>query len=101
MTLACACATAALFASQLHAQAVAKPPAAAVYTVGKGETVMTIASKLRYPSVTENQMAYAIVRRNPNAFSARSKQRLQPGAKLVNRTKRPCALTRRSSPIAG
>jgi FimV-like protein len=72
-----------LFAAELRAQATAKPPAPTVYTVGKGESVMTIASKLRYPSATENQMAYAIVRRNPNAFSARSKQRLQPGAKLV------------------
>ena len=43
---------------------------------------MTIAGKLRYPAATENQMAYAIVRGNPNAFSVRTKQRLLPGAKL-------------------
>ncbi len=81
--LALACATVALSAAELRAQAAAKPPAPTVYTVGKGETVMTIANKLRYPKATENQMAYAIVRGNPNAFSARSKQRLQPGAKLT------------------
>jgi len=34
---------------------------------------MTIAGKLRYPAATENQMAYAIVRSNPNAFSVRTK----------------------------
>jgi len=75
--------TAALFAQELRAQAAAKPPAPTVYKVGKGETVMTIAAKLRYSSATENQMAYAIVRRNPNAFSAQSKQRLRAGAKLT------------------
>ena len=81
--LALVCATAVLFAPELRAQAPAKPPAPTVHTVGKGETVMTIAKKLRYPSASENQMAYAIVRGNPNAFSAKSKDRLQPGAKLV------------------
>ena len=69
------------FAPALRAQP-AKPAAPTVYTVGAGETVVTIASKLRYPSATENQMAYAIVRANPNAFSVRTKERLLPGAKL-------------------
>jgi len=59
-----------------------KPAAPTVYTVGAGETIVTIASKLRYASATENQMAYAIVRANPNAFSVRTKERLVPGAKL-------------------
>ena len=72
-----------LFAPELRAQAEKKPPAPTVYKVSKGETVMTIAAKLRYPSATENQMAYAIVRRNPNAFSARSKERLRSGSKLT------------------
>jgi FimV-like protein len=80
---ALACAAGVLFAPQLGAQAAAKPPAPAVYTVGQGETVISIANKLRYPSATENQMAYALVRRNPNAFSPRSKERLRAGAKLV------------------
>lgn len=71
----------ALYAQQ-EARPAAKPAAPAVYTVGDGETVMTIASKLRYPAATQNQMAYAIVRGNPNAFSVRTKQRLLPGAKL-------------------
>jgi FimV-like protein len=69
------------FAPALRAQP-AKPAAPAVYTVGAGETVMTIAAKLRYPKATENQMAYAIVRANPNAFSVRTKERLVAGATL-------------------
>ena len=85
LALLCAAALSAavLFAPQVRAQAAAKAPAPTVYKVGKGETVMTIANKLRYPSATENQMAYAIVRGNPNAFSAKSKERLRPGAKLA------------------
>jgi FimV-like protein len=87
LILALLAATTVLFAPELRAQAGAKPatkPATTTaYTVGQGETVMTIASKLRYPSATENQMAYAIVRANPNAFSARTKDRLLPGAKLA------------------
>jgi len=71
-----------LAAPSMHAQAPAKPGAPSTYTVGKDETVMSIAAKLRYPKATENQMAYALVRSNPNAFSARSKDRLQAGAKL-------------------
>ena len=81
--LALAAVTAVLFAAEGRAQAPAKPPAPKVHTVAKGETVMTIAAKLRYPSATENQMAYAIVRSNPNAFSAQSKERLKSGAKLT------------------
>jgi TPR repeat protein len=76
-------ATVLLFAPGLRAQAPAKAAPLTVYTVGEGETVMTIAGKLRYSSATESQMAYAIVKRNPNAFSVRTKQRLLPGAKLV------------------
>ena len=73
-----------LLAPSLHAQTAAKKaPAPVVYTVGKGETIVTIAQKMRYPKATENQMLYAIVRRNPNAFSVRTKERLLPGAKLT------------------
>jgi FimV-like protein len=73
-----------LFSPQLGAQAAAKKaPEPVVYTVGKGETIITIANKVRYPKATENQMVYAIVRRNPNAFSVRTKERLLPGAKLT------------------
>ncbi|HTM62280.1 MAG TPA: FimV/HubP family polar landmark protein [Burkholderiales bacterium] len=73
-----------LFAPDLRAQAAAKKAAEPViYTVGKGETIITIANKVRYPKATENQMVYAIVRRNPNAFSVRTKERLLPGAKLT------------------
>ena len=74
-------ATVLAFTPALHAQP-AKPAAPTVYTVGQGETIVTIAAKLRYPSATENQMAYAIVRANPNAFSVRTKERLLPGATL-------------------
>ncbi len=76
------CAAVLAFAPALHAQTAAKPAAPAVYTVGQGETVLSIARKLRYPAATENQMAYAIVRNNPNAFSARTEDRLLPGARL-------------------
>ena len=72
----------ALFMPSLHAQTAAKK-APMVYTVGKGETIVTIAQKMRYPKATENQMLYAIVRRNPNAFSVKTKDRLLPGAKLT------------------
>jgi len=70
------------FAPGPRAQPAAKAAAPAVYTVGEGETVVSIANKLRYPAATQNQMAYAIVRANPNAFSVRTKERLLPGARL-------------------
>jgi len=82
LTLSLIAAAALVFAPELGAQAPAKQAGPAAYTVGEGETVLSIASKLRYPSASENQMAYAIVRANPNAFSAGTKQRLQAGAKL-------------------
>jgi FimV-like protein len=84
LTLALLTTATLLFQPGLRAQV--KPPKAgapSTYTVGKGETLVTIAQKLRYPSATENQMAYAILRGNPNAFSVRTKERLLPGAKLV------------------
>ena len=56
-----------LFAPEVRAQAAKKTPEPVVYTVGKGETIVTIANKVRYPSATENQMLYALVRRNPAA----------------------------------
>ena len=71
-----------LFAPEVGAQA-AKKAEPVVYTVGKGETIVTIANKVRYPKATENQMLYAIVRRNPNAFSVKTQERLLPGAKLT------------------
>jgi FimV-like protein len=86
LPLAFAFALTSLFGAEAVAQTAAKPAAKAAsssYTVGKGETILTIASKLRYSSATENQMAYAIVRANPNAFSVRTKERLMAGAKLV------------------
>jgi FimV-like protein len=76
------CAAVLAFAPESRAQTAAKPAAPAVYTVGDGDTIVTIASKLRYAAATENQMAYAIVRANPNAFSVRTKERLLPGARL-------------------
>ena len=83
LTLALVAAAALVFSPESGAQAPAKKAAPTAYTVGEGDTVITIAAKLRYPAATENQMAYAIVKSNPNAFSARSKQRLQPGVKLT------------------
>ena len=72
-----------LSAPDVHAQAAPKAGAPSNYTVGKGETLVSIAQKLRYPSATENQMVYAIMRGNSNAFSIRTKERLLPGARLV------------------
>jgi TPR repeat protein len=86
LMLALLSAAAVTFAPQVRAQAsqpaAAKPAASTTYTVGEGETLMMIAKKLRYPAATENQMAYAIARKNPNAFSVKTKQRLLPGVKL-------------------
>lgn len=84
LVLAAAFAAAALLPLQASAQV--KPPKAGApssYTVGKGETLVMIAQKLRYPKATENQMIYAFVRENPNAFSPRTKERLLPGARLT------------------
>ena len=78
-----ACAATLPFGLEADAQTPAKTAAPLVYTVGKGETLVSIAAKLRYPSATENQMLYAIARRNANAFSVKTEQRLLPGAKLV------------------
>ena len=82
LALAMLASTAMLSSPAVFAQKASKV-APVVYTVGKGETVVTIANKLRYPAATENQMTYAILRANPNAFSVRTKERLQAGAKLV------------------
>ena len=79
IVLALVSATAVICAPELRAQAAAP----AVHTVGQGETVMTIAAKLKYPAATENQMAYAIARANPKVFSVGTKERLVPGAKLA------------------
>ena len=84
LVLAAAVAAVVVLPPQSSAQV--KPPKAgtpATYTVGKGETLVMIGKKLRYPSATENQMIYAFVRGNPNAFSPRTKERLLPGAKLT------------------
>lgn len=83
LMLALTSATAVLLAPQVHAQAASKSAAPTSYTVGKDETVITIAKKLRYAKATDNQMTYAIVRANPNAFSVRTKERLLPGARLT------------------
>jgi FimV-like protein len=83
MVLLLACASTLSFGLEVRAQTPAKKAAPVVHTVGKGETLVSIATRLRYPSATQNQMVYAIARRNPNAFSVKTQQRLLPGAKLV------------------
>jgi Tfp pilus assembly protein FimV len=52
------------------------------HTVAKGETVVSIVHKLKYPEVTESQMYYALVRANINTFSVDTVERVAPGMKL-------------------
>ena len=60
----------------------AKSAAASTYTVVKGDDVVTIVRKLKYPDVTESQMYYAVVKANINTFSVNTVERVTPGMKL-------------------
>jgi len=57
--------------------------AASTYTVAKGDDVPAIVRKLKYPSVTESQMYYAVVKANINAFSVNTVERVVPGMRLT------------------
>lgn len=52
------------------------------YTVVKGDSVPAIVKKLKYPSVTESQMYFAVVQANLNNFSTNTVDRVLPGMKL-------------------
>ena len=59
------------------------PAGASKHRVSGGETLMTIARKVRYPDVTQNQMVLALVRENMHEFRARSVHRLNIGSHLT------------------
>ena len=52
------------------------------YQVKKGDTVLALSSKFRYPKATVNQMAYAIIHANLDEFGRRTDELWRPGATL-------------------
>src|SRR4051812_41630208 len=52
------------------------------YTVVKGDNVPAIVKKLKYASVTESQMYFAVVQTNLNDFSMDTVDRVLPGMRL-------------------
>jgi FimV-like protein len=70
-----------LFPVTVGAQGSGTP--ASTHSVSRGETLTTIAQKLRYPDVTQNQMVLALARENMHAFRTRSIDRLNVGSKLT------------------
>jgi FimV-like protein len=62
--------------------ATAQPAPPSTHSVSRGETLTTIARKLRYPDVTQNQMVLALARANMHVFRTRSIDRLNVGSKL-------------------
>ena len=63
--------------------ATAQPASPSTHSVSRGETLMTIARKVRYPDVTQNQMVLALVRENMQEFRTRSVHRLNVGSRLA------------------
>ena len=70
-------------AAALFLPAVAAAQAPATHVVQRGETLTTIARKVKHPEVTQNQMLVAIARANMDAFRARSIDRLYVGSRLA------------------
>ena len=68
----------------LQGSAQDKPPATppSTYVIKKGDSVLALAAKIRYPETTVNQMAYAIIHANLDALGQRTIERWRPGAKL-------------------
>src|SRR4051812_46850678 len=52
------------------------------YTVVKGDSVPAIVKKMKYPTVTESQMYFAVVQANLNTFSTDTVDRVLPGMEL-------------------
>ena len=52
------------------------------YTVVQGDSVPSIVKKLKYPSVTESQMYFAVVQANINNFSTNTVDRVLPRMRL-------------------
>jgi FimV-like protein len=65
------------------AAAAQAPGGTSTHSVSRGETLMTIAGKVRYPDVTQNQMVLALVRENMHEFRTRSVHRLNVGSRLA------------------
>jgi FimV-like protein len=65
------------------AQGTATPAAPSTHTVKRGETLTTIARKVKHPDVTQNQMLLALARANMHVLRARSVDRLNVGSKLT------------------
>jgi TPR repeat protein len=60
----------------------AQTPAPSSYKVKKGDTVLALSGKFRYPKATTNQMAYAIIHANLDKFGQRTVELWRPGATL-------------------
>jgi FimV-like protein len=67
----------------LPVAATAQPATPSTHSVTRGETLTTIARKLRYPDVSQNQMVLALARENMHAFRTRSIDRLNVGSTLT------------------
>lgn len=69
----------------LHAGAQAKAAPAgtpSTYEVKRGDSVLALAGRIRYPKASVNQMAYAIIHANLNALGQRTTETWRPGATL-------------------
>jgi len=81
LALLCSAALLAVVSTSARTQITAPLPA--TYDVKPGETILSIAEKLRPPQATVNQMALALVRANVPKFQPRSDVRLPPGTTLT------------------
>ena len=59
-----------------------KPAVPSSYTIKKGDSVLALAGKMRYPNASVNQMAYAIIHANLDALGQRTSDVWRPGATL-------------------
>ena len=69
----------------LHAGAQAKAAPSgtpSTYEVKRGDSVLALAGRIRYPKASVNQMAYAIIHANLNALGQRTTDTWRPGATL-------------------
>jgi Tfp pilus assembly protein FimV len=56
--------------------------AQSTHKVAKGDTVLALSNKFRYPQATVNQMAYAIIHANMDSFGRRTAELWRPGTTL-------------------
>ncbi len=81
--LASTLAAAALVLGTTSVRAVDPAAVPSTYVVKRGDRVLSIAKQHRHANATLNQMAYAIIRANPDAFERRSVDVLAVNTKLV------------------